>query len=148
MKLSTSWNEVSVYLIPAALYLVKNLLQFYIFASVDAPGYQILKNFNIISTGVISYHSPEKLSEIQWSALLLLCAGCTTAQLNSRSPSKIPGVVIPEDIFLVVASALRIEFKRAFFLIRDITSGRDLKKFLAVIQAGGVCLKDAIGGAY
>ncbi|KAL6531388.1 CMP-sialic acid transporter 2 [Orobanche minor] len=51
--LSTSWNEVSVYPIPAALYLVKNLLRYYIFASVDAPGYQILKNFNIIGTGVL-----------------------------------------------------------------------------------------------
>lgn len=27
--------------------------QYYIFAYVDAPGYQILKNFNIISTGVL-----------------------------------------------------------------------------------------------
>ncbi|GFQ01842.1 cmp-sialic acid transporter 4 [Phtheirospermum japonicum] len=52
-RLSTSWDEVSVYPIPAALYLVKNLLQYYIFAYVDAPGYQILKNFNIISTGVL-----------------------------------------------------------------------------------------------
>ncbi|KAL6520020.1 hypothetical protein OROHE_017163 [Orobanche hederae] len=181
-ELSTSWNEVSVYPIPAALYLVKNLLQYYIFASVDAPGYQILKNFNIMALVgyIVSFSRKSKLSEIQWSAFLLLCAGCTTAQLNSRaderhekwgsesgrgnklvgarcknnidnillSPSKIPGVVIPGDIFLVVASALRIEFKRAFFLIRDITSGRDLKKFLAVIQAGGVRLKDATRGAY
>lgn len=29
------------------------LLQYYIFAYVDAPGYQILKNLNIISTGVL-----------------------------------------------------------------------------------------------
>lgn len=29
------------------------LWQYYIFAYVDAPGYQILKNFNIISTGVL-----------------------------------------------------------------------------------------------
>ncbi|KAK9293224.1 hypothetical protein L1049_021214 [Liquidambar formosana] len=49
-KLSTTFDEVSVYPIPAALYLVKNLLQYYIFAYVDAPGYQILKNLNIIST--------------------------------------------------------------------------------------------------
>ncbi|KAL6558617.1 hypothetical protein OROMI_018967 [Orobanche minor] len=125
--LSTPWNEVSVYPIPAALYLIKNLLQYYIFAYVDASGYQILKNFNIITTGVLyRIILKKKLSEIQWSAFLLLCDGCTTAQLNSR----IPGVVIPEDIFLVVASALKIELNRAFYLIRDITSGRDLKKFL------------------
>ncbi|KAM0852057.1 hypothetical protein ACQ4PT_052017 [Festuca glaucescens] len=52
-RLSTSLDEVSVYPIPAALYMVKNLLQYYIFAYVDAPAYQILKNLNIISTGVL-----------------------------------------------------------------------------------------------
>ncbi|CAN0926988.1 CMP-sialic acid transporter 4 [Linum grandiflorum] len=85
-RLSTTFNEVSVYPVPAALYLVKNLLQYYIFAYVDAPGYQILKNFNIISTGVL-YRMilKRKLSEIQWAAFILLCAGCTTAQLNPSS---------------------------------------------------------------
>ncbi|KAL6008105.1 hypothetical protein ACLOJK_033611 [Asimina triloba] len=52
-RLNTTLDEVIVYPIPAALYLVKNLLQYYIFAYVDAPGYQILKNLNIISTGVL-----------------------------------------------------------------------------------------------
>ncbi|XVF01648.1 hypothetical protein REPUB_Repub04eG0106400 [Reevesia pubescens] len=85
-RLSTTLDEVIVYPIPALLYLVKNLLQYYIFAYVDAPGYQILKNFNIISTGVLyRIILKKKLSEIQWAAFVLLCAGCTTAQLNSRS---------------------------------------------------------------
>ncbi|KAL7118420.1 hypothetical protein ACP275_02G000400 [Erythranthe tilingii] len=85
-RLTTTWDEVSVYPIPAALYLVKNLLQYYIFAYVDAPGYQILKNLNIISTGVLyRIILKKKLSEIQWIAFILLCAGCTTAQLNSNS---------------------------------------------------------------
>ncbi|KAJ8641059.1 hypothetical protein MRB53_017753 [Persea americana] len=85
-RLSTSLDEVIVYPIPAALYLVKNLLQYYIFAYVDAPGYQILKNLNIISTGVLyRIILKKKLSEIQWAAFILLCAGCTTAQLNPSS---------------------------------------------------------------
>lgn len=85
-RLSTTMDEVSVYPIPAALYLVKNLLQYYIFAYVDAPGYQILKNLNIISTGVLyRIILKKKLSEIQWAAFILLCAGCTTAQLNPSS---------------------------------------------------------------
>ncbi|XP_071726262.1 CMP-sialic acid transporter 2-like isoform X2 [Rutidosis leptorrhynchoides] len=85
-RLGTTVDEVGVYPIPAALYLVKNLLQYYIFAYVDAPGYQILKNLNIISTGVL-YHIilKKKLSEVQWAAFVLLCAGCTTAQLNPSS---------------------------------------------------------------
>ncbi|KAK5770350.1 hypothetical protein PVK06_046500 [Gossypium arboreum] len=83
---STTLDEVIVYPIPALLYLVKNLLQYYIVAYVDAPGYQILKNLNIISTGVLyRIILKRKLSEIQWAAFILLCAGCTTAQLNSCS---------------------------------------------------------------
>ncbi|KAF3684328.1 CMP-sialic acid transporter 4 [Capsicum annuum] len=79
-RLSTTWDEVKVYPIPAALYLVKNLLQ------ADAPGYQILKNLNIISTGVLyQIILKRKLTEIQWAAFILLCAGCTTAQLNPSS---------------------------------------------------------------
>ncbi|GMN50124.1 hypothetical protein TIFTF001_019278 [Ficus carica] len=85
-RLSTTLDEVIVYPIPALLYLVKNLLQYYIFAYVDAPGYQILKNLNIISTGVLyRIILKKKLSEVQWAAFVLLCAGCTTAQLNSKS---------------------------------------------------------------
>ncbi|XP_020963377.1 CMP-sialic acid transporter 4 [Arachis ipaensis] len=84
-RLSTTLDEVIVYPIPAALYLVKNLLQYYIFAYVDAPGYQILKNLNIISTGVLyRIILKKRLSEIQWAAFILLTAGCTTAQLNSK----------------------------------------------------------------
>ncbi|KAJ0980722.1 hypothetical protein J5N97_008977 [Dioscorea zingiberensis] len=85
-RLTTSFDEVKVYPIPAALYLVKNLLQYYIFAYVDAPAYQILKNLNIISTGVLyRIILKKKLSEVQWAAFILLCAGCTTAQLNPSS---------------------------------------------------------------
>ncbi|KAI4297871.1 hypothetical protein L6164_037732 [Bauhinia variegata] len=85
-RLTTTLNEVILYPIPAALYLVKNLLQYYIFVYVDAPGYQILKNLNIISTGVLyRIILKKRLSEIQCAAFILLCAGCTTAQLNSNS---------------------------------------------------------------
>ncbi|KAK1315446.1 CMP-sialic acid transporter 4 [Acorus calamus] len=85
-RLKMSWDEVNVYPIPAALYLVKNLLQYYIFAYVDAPAYQILKNLNIISTGVLyRIILKKKLSEVQWAAFIVLCAGCTTAQLNPSS---------------------------------------------------------------
>ncbi|KAK4477283.1 hypothetical protein RD792_016497 [Penstemon davidsonii] len=89
-RLSTTLDEVSVYPIPAALYLFKNLLQYYIFAYVDAPGYQILKNLNIISTGILyRIILKKKLSEIQWAAFVLLCAGCTTAQLKSNSDNQV-----------------------------------------------------------
>ncbi|GAB4838678.1 hypothetical protein Ancab_028223 [Ancistrocladus abbreviatus] len=85
-RLSTTLEEVIVYPIPASLYLIKNLLQYYIFAYVDAPGYQLLKNLNIITTGLLYRMILKKrLSEIQWAAFILLFAGCTTAQLKTNS---------------------------------------------------------------
>lgn len=49
-----------------------------------------------------------------------------------RSPPNFPEVILPEDIVLGVAAALRIEINRALAILRDIAAGKDLKKFLAV----------------
>jgi hypothetical protein len=49
-----------------------------------------------------------------------------------RPPPKIPEVVLPEKCVREVASVLRIEINRGFAVLRDIASGRDLKKVLAV----------------
>lgn len=49
-----------------------------------------------------------------------------------RKPPHIPEVHLPEGPILQVASALRIEINRALDLLREIASGRELKKFLAV----------------
>ena len=84
--LRPSMSEALVYSIPALLYLVKNLLQYVIFLYVDPPSYQVLKNLNIISTGVLyRIFLKRTLSVIQWSALILLALGCSTAQLTSDS---------------------------------------------------------------
>ncbi|GKD95811.1 retrotransposon protein, putative, ty1-copia subclass [Tanacetum coccineum] len=53
--------------------------------------------------------------------------------LSYRSPPKIPEVAIPEKPLLEIVSALRIEINQGLAAIRDIASGKDLKKFLAVI---------------
>ncbi|KAK9698524.1 hypothetical protein RND81_08G110300 [Saponaria officinalis] len=50
-----------------------------------------------------------------------------------KSPPKIPEVIIPEKPVLEIASALRYEINRGLASLREIASGRDLKKFLAVI---------------
>lgn len=52
--------------------------------------------------------------------------------LCTRAPPQIPEVVLPRDIVLGVASALRIEMNRILEILRDIASGKDLKKFLVV----------------
>ena len=50
----------------------------------------------------------------------------------NKSPPRIPEVHIPEDPYLQVVNALRIEINRGFAVLREIASGRDLKKFLIV----------------
>lgn len=52
--------------------------------------------------------------------------------LMYRSPPRIPEVHIPEDPVLPVVNALRIEINRGLTVLREIASGRDLKKFLIV----------------
>lgn len=49
-----------------------------------------------------------------------------------RTPPRIPEVHLPEEPFLEVAAALRIEINQGFAVLRDIVTGRDLKKFLVV----------------
>lgn len=53
----------------------------------------------------------------------------------TRSPPRIPEIRLPENCVLEVASAVRVEVNRALAVLRDIASGRDLKKFLGVCQS-------------
>ncbi|KAL9310583.1 Reticulon-like protein B3 [Arabidopsis thaliana] len=64
-------------------------------------------------------------------AVLFLWSSATT--FIHKSPPHIPEVHIPVDVVLQLASGLRIEINRGFTVLRDIASGRDLKKFLLVI---------------
>ncbi|GKE56014.1 reticulon-like protein B1, partial [Tanacetum coccineum] len=49
-----------------------------------------------------------------------------------RSPLTIPKVKIPEDTLRQVVGAVRIEVNNFLGMLRDVASGRDLKKFLAM----------------
>ncbi|KAG1346506.1 putative Reticulon-like protein B2 [Cocos nucifera] len=49
------------------------------------------------------------------------------------SPPHIPELSIPEDVAVSVALRLRYDINRSFAVLRDIASGRDLRKFLMVI---------------
>lgn len=104
-RLSTTWKELWVYPIPAALYLVKNLMQYFIFLYVDAPSYQILKNLNIISTGILyRVFLKKQLTGVQWSALLLLMLGCTISQITTNSERVLETPVV--GILMAVVMAL------------------------------------------
>ncbi|MBA0714355.1 hypothetical protein Golax_013334, partial [Gossypium laxum] len=66
-------------------------------------------------------------------ALLFLWSNVTT--FIHKSPTRIPEVQIPKDPVLECAQALRFEINCDFSVLQDIASGRDLKKFLAVIAS-------------
>ena len=62
----------------------------------------------------------------------MICVPFLTLFCLCRSAPHIPQVVIPEEPVMKCASALRIEINRGFAVLRDIASGKDLKKFLSV----------------
>lgn len=85
-SLLVSFKRLMVYPIPAVLYLVKNLLQYTIFMYVDAPSYQILKNFNVLTTAVLyTVLLNKRVSQLEWCSLLLLTIGCVVSQLQDDS---------------------------------------------------------------
>lgn len=64
-------------------------------------------------------------------AIMFLWSNAST--FINKSPPRIPEVHLPEKPVLEFASALRFEINGAFAVLREIASGRELKKFLAVI---------------
>ncbi|KAL0321496.1 UNVERIFIED_CONTAM: Reticulon-like protein B1 [Sesamum calycinum] len=82
---------------------------------------------------LLEYHLLTLVCHILILGLAILFLWSNACTFINKSPPKIPQVILPEDIVLGVASALRIEVNRAFAILRDIASGRDLKRFLVVI---------------
>ncbi|KFK33000.1 hypothetical protein AALP_AA6G316900 [Arabis alpina] len=74
------------------------------------------------------------------AALFLWSNACTF--IHKASPH-IPEVHIPEDPVLQLASGLRIETNRALTVLRNIASGKDIKKFILVIA--GLWILSIIG---
>lgn len=75
--------------------------------------------------------------------ILFLWSNATT--FINKSPPRIPEVSIPEDLTLNIALSLRYEINRIFAVLRDAVTGRDLKKFLAVIV--GLWILSTIGSS-
>lgn len=103
--LRISLPELARYPVPAALYLAKNLLQYYVLLYTDAPSYQILKNLNIVSTGILyRLFLQKELSNTQWAAITLLALGCTVAQLSASSDAVL--TTPAAGLFIAVAMAI------------------------------------------
>ncbi|KAK3004639.1 hypothetical protein RJ639_019873 [Escallonia herrerae] len=82
---------------------------------------------------LLEYHLLTLVSHILILVLAVLFLWSNASTFINKSPPRIPEVRLPEDPFIQVAAALRIEINRAITVLRDIASGRDLKKFVAVI---------------
>ncbi|CAI0546429.1 unnamed protein product [Linum tenue] len=93
---------------------------------------------------LLEYHLITLVCHLSIVALAVLFLWSNASSFINKSPPQIPEVVIPEKCILEVASALRIEFNRGCTVLREIASGRDLKKFLIVIA--GLWFISIIGG--
>ncbi|MBA0605165.1 hypothetical protein Godav_017769 [Gossypium davidsonii] len=84
---------------------------------------------------LIEYHLLTLLCHISILSLAVLFLWSNVHTFIHKTPPRIPQVHLPEEPFLQIASALTIELNQALELLRDIASGRNLKKFLVVVAA-------------
>lgn len=82
---------------------------------------------------LLEYHLLTLVCHILIVAIAVLFLWSNASAFINAAPPQVPEVILPKDIFLGVASALRIEINRALKILRDIASGKDLKRFLVVI---------------
>ncbi|OMP08545.1 Reticulon [Corchorus olitorius] len=84
---------------------------------------------------LIEYHLLTLVCHISILSLALMFLWSNAHTFIHKTPPRIPEVHLPEDPFLQVAASLTFEVNQALKLLRNIASGRDLKKFLGVIAA-------------
>ncbi|TYH10240.1 hypothetical protein ES288_A07G163300v1 [Gossypium darwinii] len=84
---------------------------------------------------LIEYHLLTLLCHISILCLAVLFLWSNVHTFIHKTPPRIPQVHLPEEPFLQIAFALTIELNQALKLLRDIASGRNLKKFLVVVAA-------------
>lgn len=82
---------------------------------------------------LFEYHFLTLICHISILLLALLFLWSNAHTFVHKTPPRIPEVHIPEEPFLQIASALRIEINRGFTALHNIASGRDLRKFLIAI---------------
>ncbi|XP_074381102.1 reticulon-like protein B2 [Apium graveolens] len=82
---------------------------------------------------LMEYHLLTLVCHVTILTLAVLFLWSNLSTFINKSPPKYPEVFLPEDVVLGVAGALRIEINRAFEILRDVATGKDLKKFLIVV---------------
>jgi len=92
---------------------------------------------------LLEYHLLTLVCHILILVLAVLFLWSNASTFINKSPPRIPEFHIPEGPVLQIAAAVRVEINRAFAVLRDIASGRDLKKFLSVIA--GLWILSVVG---
>ncbi|CAJ1976996.1 unnamed protein product [Sphenostylis stenocarpa] len=82
---------------------------------------------------MMEYHLITFICHLLILSLAALFLWSNASVFIHKSPQHIPQIVIPEHCVLEAASAIRIELNRGLVVLREIGTGRDLKKFLSVI---------------
>ncbi|KAM1613532.1 hypothetical protein PS2_002025 [Malus domestica] len=82
---------------------------------------------------LLEYHLITLVCHLLILSLAVFYLWSNASNFINKSQPQIPKVQIPEKTVLELASALRIELNKGFYVLRDIASGRDLKAFLGVI---------------
>jgi hypothetical protein len=82
---------------------------------------------------LLDYHLLTLVCHILILALAGLFLWSNASTFINKRPPRIPEFHIPQEPVVQIAAALRIEINRAFAVLREIASGRELKKFLSVI---------------
>ncbi|KAI4372613.1 hypothetical protein MLD38_010822 [Melastoma candidum] len=92
---------------------------------------------------LVEYHLLTLVCHALILALAVLFLWSNANAFINKSPPRIPEVSIPEQPVIEFASVLRVEINRTFAILREIASGRDLKKFLLAIA--GLWLVSIVG---
>ncbi|KAF6145978.1 hypothetical protein GIB67_033337 [Kingdonia uniflora] len=82
---------------------------------------------------LLEYHLLALVCHCLILSLAILFVWANAITFINKSAPRIPDLRLPEDPLLQFTATLRIEVNCVLSVLRDIASGRDLKKFLAVI---------------
>lgn len=95
---------------------------------------------------LLEYHLLALVCHILILGLAVIFLWSNASTFINKSPPRIPEVVIPDNIVRDVASAFRVEINSALAILREIASGKEVKKFLAVIA--GLWIISVLGSSF
>ncbi|GKE64772.1 reticulon-like protein B1, partial [Tanacetum coccineum] len=93
---------------------------------------------------LLEYHLVTLVSYVLILVFAVLFLWSSVSKFINKSPPTIPEVKIPEDTLRQVVGAVRIEVNNFLGMLRDVASGRDLKKslldcgFSLLLEAGAI----------